>query len=177
MAERLRRSWWRQALLLTVLCSLVILVVTPSSVDVASAGPHFANISNSGIDFGDDLDDNFDVMLMEAIADGPPDPSRPLPVCPERSGLAQSNSPYRPPDRAPPAEDSPLQINASTAAHRFASLSPHYRFNAITSIDHPSVGHVRPPISAPARSVRSCASTFEESALTARRERNAPWLS
>jgi len=177
MAERLRRSWWRRALLLTVLFSLVILVVTPSTVDVAGAGPHFSTISSGGIDFGDDLDDNFDVMLVAAIADGPPDPSRPLPVCPERSGCAQSISTYHPPDRAPPAEDSPLHIHASTASHRVVPLSQHHRSNAITSIDNPSLGHARPPISALARTVRSCASTFEESALTARRERNAPWLS
>ena len=162
--------WWRSALVLTLLFSVLLLVVIPSAVDVASAGPHISGISPSGIDLGDDLDDNFDVMLVAAIAEGPPDPSRPLPVSPEHSGPAQFVSVYHPPDRAPPAENSSLEIHIRTASHQVVPPSAHHQLNAITSIDHPSVGDVRPP-------VRSCASTFEESSLTARRERNAPWPS
>jgi|SRR5262245_19274179 len=166
-------SWWRSALVLTLLFSFLVLVVTPSTVDVASAGPQLSGISNSGIDFADDLDDNFDLMLVSAVADGPPDPSRPLPVSPEHSGPAQFVSVYHPPDRAPPAPSTNVETPATSAPLLVAQSSTHH-LKAITSIDHPSVGEVRPQF---ARLIRSCASPFEESPLTARRERNAPWPS
>ena len=162
-------SWLRLVSVLVLLGSLLVVVVIPSSVDVVSAGPHYSGISSGGMDFGDDLDDNFDVMLVAAIADGPPDPSRPLPVTPERSGPAQSVSLYHPPDRAPPAPSTQVQIHPLSAPRPVAQSSAHHRLNEITSIDHPSVGEVRPQF---ARPVRSCASTIEESALTALGERN-----
>jgi hypothetical protein len=167
-AESLMPSWWRPALILTLMFSFLVLVVTPSTIDVASAGPQLSGISSSGIDFADDLDDNFDLMLVAAIADGPPDPSRPLPVGPERSGPAQFVSVYHPPDRAPPAPSTSVETPTAYAPRPVAQSSAQHQLNEITSIDHPSVGEVRPQFARPV----SCASTSEESALTARRERN-----
>jgi hypothetical protein len=96
-------SWWRVPFVLVLLSALVLLVVIPVTVEPAVAGIQVSGISSSSFDLADDLDDTFDLMLVDTDFDMTPETSRPLPLAPGLAGPRAANSLDRPPDRSPPA--------------------------------------------------------------------------
>jgi len=117
-------SWWRLLVALVLLPALALVVVIPSTVDYAVAGAPISGLSSGNVDIADDLEDNFDAMLVTAAPGVGLGGSRrqTLSSGPDTPGPATGIE--RPPDnRAPPAGQIQVRPTSNETPPRVVSSS------------------------------------------------------